>query len=129
MYIKLIKDPYPPNRISNQIQVWFSLPNPLFPTQLYRCFSIQGFAQSLQQLGSVISKYGCQCSKGLPTTNSLVQPLHIEMADKGAFTVYTATHKVFSWLQGFCKILYTVKSRRLQCALGTVGGHLGMMQP
>ena len=39
----------------------------------------------------MISKYGSQCSKGLPTTNSLVQPLHTGMVDKGAFTVYTAT--------------------------------------
>ena len=69
---------------------------------------LQGIAQSLQQLhvGSVISKYGSQCSKRLPTTNSLVQLLHIEMADKGAFTVYTATRKVFNLLQRFCKILY-----------------------
>ena len=41
---------------------------------------------------------------------SLVQPLHTEMADRGAFTVYTATRtcscNVSSPLQGFCKILY-----------------------
>ena len=34
---------------------------------------------------------------------SLVQPLHTEMADKGALTVYTATHTKFlvCVLQGF----------------------------
>ena len=42
--------------------------------------------------------------KGLLTTNSLVQPLHTEMADEGAFTVYTATFKVFE--QGFCKGMF-----------------------
>ena len=43
------------------------------------------------------SKYGSQSS---PTTNSLVQPLHTEMADKGALTVFTATH---SFSQDFAK--------------------------
>ena len=40
------------------------------------------------------SKYGSQCSKRLLTTVYLVQSLHTEVADRGAFTVYTVTYKV-----------------------------------
>ena len=55
------------------------------------------------QVGSVISKYGSQCSKGLPTTVFFsTAPSHRRgrgEADKGVFTVYTATLTKF--LQDF----------------------------
>ena len=45
---------------------------------------VQGFAESLQQVGEVTSKYGSQSSKGLPTTVNLSTAPSHRMADKGA---------------------------------------------
>ena len=46
-----------------------------------------GYAESLLGIGKVTSKYGSQCSKGLPTTIYFSTAPSGTMADKTAFTV------------------------------------------
>ena len=56
------------------------------------------------------SKYGNQCSKGLPTTIYFsTVPSHRNGRQGCIHSLYSNIYKVSSLLQGFCKILYSEK--------------------
>ena len=68
---------------------------------------IQGFAQSLQQVGSMTSKYGNQSSKRLPTTVFFsTAPSHRNGRQRCIHNLYSNTYNVSSPLQRLCKTLY-----------------------